>query len=158
MKFKRMNKKGAIGFLERALLLYLCLAIVSAFIQPQVIFGDSEQGRNLLTFFNINTYNTTTNEPILPQKLALNTDVNAQEGNLFSRGFQFISSAFQWVIDVVLNTIGYIALFFRVMFSPFIIFTSPAMQGIPTILIFVMVFPLIFLFLYAIIGFIRGYS
>ena len=41
------------GFFQRALFLYFCLAVAICFAMPSVIFGGQAQGNTVLSWFNI---------------------------------------------------------------------------------------------------------
>jgi len=143
------------GFLERGLLLYLCLAIAMAFSFPTIIFGTNEQGRNMLSFFGINAYDNVTGEPIINGTITYGD--TATQNQLLKQGVDVTPSTFQFFIDVVKNTIGYIVLFFKVILSPFIIFyTAVTSFGMPLPLLFMFALPMVLLFLLGIIYFLRS--
>lgn len=147
------------GFLEKGLLLYLCLAIAILFWQPSIILGESEQSAHILSVFNIDSVNQT-NGSIkdlgLPGTLNL-SDQTAYD-QLTKVGSDTTSTLIQAFIDAVANVMEYVKIFFRIVFSPFVIFTSPQMADAPAPVLFVFALPAILGLIVAIILFVRGVS
>ena len=145
------------GFLEKGLIIYLCLAIACVFWQPSIIFEGSEQGNSVLSFIGINSYNQTTNEPIIDPVGSTSNDVNNSNSQLStSRTSETSLGNFQFIVDPIFNAFGWVNLFFKVLFSPWIIFTSPQMGNAPLPIFFIYAVPIIFITLIGIIFFIRS--
>jgi hypothetical protein len=141
------------GLLAKGLLLYFCMAIAVSFWQPSVIFGD-DNGKNMLSVFGIDSYNSTTNKPIVPDSLTAGNSTNFDQ--LTKQGTEGSSTGFLALVDGLLNVLGFIGLLLSFLFSPFIIFAHFLKIGAPIEMLFVFALPIIFMVLIAFIHFIGG--
>jgi hypothetical protein len=139
------------GFFQRGLLLYLCLAIAMAFAAPQVVFnGDSPAENNLLSWFNVER-NVTDNTLSISDNSSFGgaVDTDAEES------FTATKSPLLGALDTLWQVFSWVGVIFKVIFSPIIVLTAPELN-MPTAVIFVFAIPLTFLFIVGLIGWIRS--
>lgn len=153
------------GFLEKVLMIYLCLAIATSFFNPSIVLSNNNNNTtSILGLFDVG-YNTTTNEPYVRssewgnEEIATELDYTTSAttgGNIFKKAIDATSSFFQWMIDGLANVMNVIKLMAKFAFSPFLLFTHIVKLGAPFQLLFIFAIPLTFMFILAFIRFIRG--
>ena len=146
------------AFLLKGILVYLLLAIAVTMWAPQVIFNSgSPSDATVLSWFKIKL--DANNQPYYDTggAYALNgsaaTSV-AQMGNvpITPSGNPTLLTG----LDSLFQVFSWIATFGKVLFSPIIIFSSPAMTGAPMALLWIFAIPIVLLFLVSIIAWIRS--
>lgn len=149
------------GMIDKILLLYICISIAVAFWQPNIIF-DTQGNDTITTFFNLD-YNTTTNTPNLPSctgnacmSSALNFQANQENATLIEKVFNQLSTASNFFIDALNNVLSFFKVIFRIIFAPWIVFTSPSMQGLPSAVFYIIAVPLSLLLLIGFINWVRS--
>lgn len=157
------------SLLTKMLIWYFLIALGTMFWQPQIILGN--QAPSVMQFFNINSYNSTTNQPLIPGRdiqgqpgfqgamanyTNFETSNNQSTGSLFSRIAGVTSNVIGTIIDGLNSVLDVIITIFRVIFSPVIILTSPLAAGLPTILIMLFGYLPVLLMLISIVLIIRG--
>jgi hypothetical protein len=144
------------GFFQRGLLLYLCLAIAMAFAAPQVIFsGNSPADVTLLSWFSVNYDNSTGDISYVNGSSGLQGDAGTNAAESFGASRTTVTGFLSFIIDGLWQVWSWVAAIFKVLFSPIILLTSPDLH-IPTPIIFVFAIPLTFLFIIGLIMWIRG--
>lgn len=150
------------GFFQRGLLLYLCLAIAIAFAAPSVIFHNtnSPADMTLLSWFNVNYDNSSGSGDITYNQgsSGLQGDAGVQANASFSASrtqANTLGGFLTFIIDGLWQVWNWITAIFKVLFSPIILLTSPNLN-LPTPIIFVFAIPLTFLFIIGLIMWIRG--
>lgn len=149
------------GMIDKILLLYLCISIACAFWQPQIVFGT--QNNAISTFFQLD-YNTTTGNPNLPTCVGNNCYSNALNnaqvtgGNqtLIESVFNQLTTATNFFIDALNNVLSFFKVIFNIVFAPWVIFTSPEMNGLPSAVFYIIAVPLSLLLLIAFINWVRS--
>jgi hypothetical protein len=117
------------SFFEKAVLLYLCFAIACSFWHPEIVFGENQPTNMLTGMFKMNSTNP---QNIQFASAELNNSLDSKDSNsgIFKVGSDIVSS-FQWVADGLGNVLAVIAMIFKAVFSPFIIFGFMVAGGAP---------------------------
>lgn len=145
------------GFLQRGLLLYLAIAIGVTFASAPILYGEDNQAdKTVLSWFNIEI-NQTSKQPYVPYT------ANFSYGNGTDGSQQYFDSAkppssglgIFGFIDPIWQIWDWVRVFFKTIFSPFVVLLDPSLQ-LPTPIIFVFVIPLTFMFIVGLIMWIRG--
>ena len=145
----------------KILLIYLFIAVAVTTWQPQIIFNaDSPTDVTVLSWFNIRL-NTTTNETYYLQgnngqyqfvgSAQNNTASMTTPPNIASSGSGFLTYA-----DPILMIVGWIGTLLKFLFSPILILTNGAFTGMPSSIILIIGIPLVILFIFGLIQFIRS--
>lgn len=145
------------GFLQRGVLLYLCLAIAMCFAAPEVVFDqNTPQGRNVLEWFNIDYNNQTGVIGINNQTSFVHDEYmdNATAGMDNPTPPSSSGSVLGW-LDPLFQVFGWIKLFFRMIFSPILLMVDPRVS-MPVPIILIIGIPLVVMFIIGIISWIRS--
>lgn len=145
------------GLFSNMAILYLCITIAVCFWEPSLVLGHSPQAQSVLNFFNVDV--DSSGNPTVGT--TWNNSTDDASGRLLAQGRQNDKdnspvNIFLSIIDVTWNVIVYISLFFRVLFAPLVILLSPAMIGVPAVIVFGLGIPITFMGLISIIMIIRG--
>lgn len=147
------------GFLQRGILLYLCLAIAISFAAPDVVFDNLQGtplGNNMLSWFdlkydgtNVNFYNTT-NPQFSNTGLVTNATQDIANPTTSSSGGGLLG----W-IDTLYQVFDWIRLFFDMLFSPILLLTHPLI-AMPSSIVLIIGIPLVIMFIVGLIAWIRS--
>jgi len=146
------------GFIERGLLLYLVMAIACVFIAPTIIFnGSSPADSTVLSWFNIEY----TNNEARITSATLSSDANNATNNLAGAQTSATSgltllSIFDPIGQFVSGAVSWFKLFFKVLFSPIVLLSSPEFSGMHPAVMFIFGIIPVFLVIIGIIVFIRS--
>jgi len=149
-------------WMSRIFLIYLTTIIACTLWKPEVIFNNGDvYTASALAMFNIHSFdpNATVGSPTpsgFPNNLELSTSGNNAFGGMTTIGSEGgILSGFG-VIDILRGAIGWIKIFFSILFSPVVLLTSGAFAGMPLTIVLFFGIPLGAMFLFGMILFIRG--
>jgi len=146
------------GFLQRGLLIYLCIAIAICMTMPQIIFnGNTPADNSVLSWFNLN-YDSTTNS-ISIGNTTTSTNIQSGTDRFLSPTSPSGSGSILGFLDPVFQIFTWIPLIFKVMFSPIILLTSAAVTGdavISSALLLIIGIPAVFLMIVGLITWIRS--
>jgi hypothetical protein len=141
------------GFLQRGLLIYMCLAIAMTFAAPQEVFsGGSPAENTVLSWFNIN-YDDGTGVVSMGDST---TSSNVDTSGLTDPTSPGSSGSILGFLDPLYQVWSYVKLIFKVLFSPIIILTGPSMTGAPLPIVLILGVPLVFLTILGLIFWIRS--
>lgn len=143
------------SFLLKGILIYLLLATAISFWSPEIIFNtNSPSDMTVLSWFNV---------------VLINDSVQYNTSTYSLTGFGNTSysqtkvatplptgTGFLGFIDPLLQVFSWIETLGKVLFSPIIIFTHPKMREAPIGLLFIIIIPMVLLFLVSVIGWIRS--
>ena len=147
------------GFLDKGILLYLLLAIAISFWQPQVIFsGDSPSDATVLSWFNVRL-DPTTNQPYYQsENYEFQGSAGTSAGNMTVAPKMPGTSSLFGFLDPVYQVFNWVKTFFKIVFSPIVMFTKPEMVGAPIAIMMIIGIPIVTLFIVGLIYWIRGGS
>lgn len=148
-------------WMSRIFLIYLTTILATCLWQPSVVFGNGDiYTASALSMFNINSFNpnSTVGEANgFPTTLALsNASQNAYGGMTTVGSDSGILSGLTTFIDLLKGIVGWIKIFFNIIFSPFLLLTSGAFTGMPLTIVLFFAVPLGAMFIMGIILFFRG--
>jgi len=155
------------AFLQRGLIIYLFIALAMTFAYPQAIFnGNTPADNTVLSWFNLALNQTCINVPgqtdfsncvYVPGSItAFSNTVGNNTATFTTPSSPSSSGSLIGFLDPVFQVFSWIGLFFKVIFSPIIMLTSPIMTGAPTALTLLLGIPLVFLMIIGLITFIRS--
>lgn len=140
------------GFLQRGLLLYLLIAIIMVFAAPQYVFsGNTPADKTVLAWFDM-TYDNNTGSVSMGGNFS-SSQYGTAYGTMNDPTSPAGANGILGFIDVFYQVFDWVKLFFKVIFSPILLFTN---VGMPTPIILILAVPLVLLFILGIIGWIRS--
>lgn len=144
------------GFFQRGLLIYLCIAIAIAMTMPSAIFnGNTPADNTVLSWFNLN-YNSTSGNITMQNTTAAS---GLPTGSFQTPTSPASSSSIIGFIDPIYQVFSWVGTVFKVLFSPIILLTSPAVAGDSTIasgLLFIIGIPAVLLMIVGLLVWIRS--
>lgn len=151
------------GLLTKLIMFYAIMSLCITLYDPQTVFG-SDYNSTVLSFFNINGYNSTTGEININQGTTLGNDLGQQftinvtsdQQTIFAKIVNGISGTINYFVDGLANVLEFFKIVFKVIASPIIFLFSPAAAGMPKIIGAFIGLPMVLLMLFAIVAFIRG--
>lgn len=153
------------GFLQRGLLLYLCIALAIAFASPQIIFsGNSPAQNTVLSWFNlqlnqsclVTTASTDQSNCIVTSSAQINPYVSNYSSSFTTPSSPASSGSLIGFIDPVFQVFSWVGVFFKTLFSPIILLSSPAMAGAPPAIMLLFGIPIVFMLIVGLIIWIRS--
>lgn len=147
------------GFLQRGLLIYLCIAIAVCMTMPSVLFnGNTPAENSVLSWFNL-VYDPVTDTVTMGNTTA-STNIASGTAGFETPSSPSSSGSLIGFIDPVFQVFSWVKLIFKVIFSPLILLTSPALVGgspiLANALMFIIGIPLVFLTIVGLIIWIRS--
>lgn len=151
------------GFFQRGLLIYLCLAIAICFAAPSVVFNSGSAADNtVLSWFNL-AYNPANCVGQVDQSNCITMTSSVVSDNVGNTTGSFTtitspssSGSLIGFIDPVFQVFSWIPLVFKVLFSPIILLSSSAMAGAPPQIMLMFGIPLVFMTIIGLIIWIRS--
>ena len=144
------------GFLQRGLLIYLTIAIAVCLTMPSIIFNNNGNPaeRSVLSFFNMDYDNSTGDFAITSTTTSSNLDSGTS--GFTQPSSPSSSGSLLGFIDPVFQVFNWIGIFFKVLFSPIILLTSPELSAgagvLPTALLFIIGLPLVLMMLVGLVS------
>ena len=147
------------GFIDKIILLYVCMGIAVAFWQPSLVFEHNSAISNL---YNI-PYNQSTAVAGIPGCSAdgigcfgSNYSSQIQNQSVISSIFNQLGGVTGSFIDSLNNVIGFFQTAFNFLFWPYVLFSNKPMSDAPTSLFYIFAIPMVTLLLIAIVNWVRS--
>lgn len=151
------------GFLQRGVLLYLCLAIAVCFAAPEVVFDTYGTGNTrdntMLSWFDLQNYGDgvefkNTSDPNFASGNVILDNATAGLDNYKSPSTSQGGSLLGW-LDPLFQVFDWIRLIFRIIFSPILLLTDPEI-AMPSSILLIIGIPLVIMMIIGMISWIRS--
>lgn len=150
------------GLFTNIFLFYMCVSVACVFYDPNLILGETPVTESVVSFFSteVDVNGNPVLNDVLNNEFSTGNNISAEdrllgEGRTTDRDSTASTNIFLSVIDPIWNALGYIELFFRLLFSIPIILAA---VNAPYVIVWIFGVPASFLGLLSLIAMIRGFS